>query len=49
MIGELLQGKVRKEWVELATRFAGNHEEALNEARRVDAEMATSGISAAAE
>jgi predicted nucleotide-binding protein (sugar kinase/HSP70/actin superfamily) len=49
MIGELLQGKVRKEWVELATRFAGNHEEALNEARRVDAEMATSGIAAAAE
>jgi hypothetical protein len=49
MIGELLQGKVRKEWVDLAQRFAGKREEAMQEARRMDAEIATSGMVAAAE
>ena len=49
MIGELLQGKVRREWVDLAQRFAGRREEALQQARRVDEELATSGVMAAAE
>ncbi len=49
LVRELLQGKVSKEWLDLAKRFAGKREEALQESRRVDAELATSGFVAAAE